>query len=147
MRYVDLNWNTDSERLNTTTYSQQENVMTDSVLTYRDCYNECKSLALEIIEDHKGECETLEVLMEYAWRSADDHEWVIYPYLAHEFLAAIAATLHTEAEDTLRDMGAKPESYDDYASQLTYWAINIWVSRFVEECLQEASQTQQIQGA
>ena len=110
--------------------------MTDSVLTYRDCYNECKSLALEIIEDHKGECDTLEGFMEYAWESADDHEWVIYPYRSHQFLAAIAATLHTEAEDTLRDMGAKPESYDDYASQLTYWAINIWVSRFVEERLQ-----------
>ena len=121
--------------------------MTDSVLTYRDCYNECKSLALEIIEDHKGECDTLEGFMEYACRSADDHEWVIYHYRAHQFLAAIAATLHTEAEDTLRDMGAKPESYDDYASQLTYWAINIWVARFVEECLQEASQTQQIQEA
>ena len=127
--------------------------MTDSVLTYRDCYNECKSLALEIIEDHKGECDTLEGFMEYAWESADDHLWVLYYYRSHQFLAAIAANafdngnLRYVAEDTLRDMGAKPESYDDYASQLTYWAINIWVARFVEECLQEASQTQQIQGA
>ena len=121
--------------------------MTDSVLTYRDCYNECKSLALEIIENHKGECDTLEGFMEYAWESADDHEWVIYPYRSHQFLAAINGDLRYEAEDTLKDMGATPESYDDYASQITYWAINIWVSRFVEECLQEASQTQQIQGA
>ena len=121
--------------------------MTDSVLTYRDCYNECKSLALEIIEDHKGECDTLEGFDEYAWESADDHEWVILYYRSHQFLAAINGDLRYEAEDMLKHMGATPESYDDYASQITYWAINIWVSRFVEECLQEASQTQQIQGA
>ena len=106
--------------------------MTDSVLTYRDCYDQCKSIALEIIEKHKDECDTLEGFMEYAWESADQHEWVIYYYRAHQFLAAIDGDLRAEAEVTLEDMGATPESYDDYASQLTYWAITIWVSKFIE---------------
>jgi len=105
------------------------------VLTYRDCFDFCKSLALEIIEAHKDKCDTLEGFMGYAagFESAylDDH--------SHQFLAAINRDLRLEAEDTLRHMGATPESYDDYASQLTYWAINIWVARFVEECLQEAA--------
>ena len=117
----------------------KENVMTDSVLTYRDCYDECKSLALDIIEEYKDECSEIEEFMEKAWEWVDQHEWVIYFYRAHQFLAAIDGDLRYEAEETLQDMGATPESYDDYASQLTYCAITIWVSEFIEESLKEAA--------
>ena len=113
--------------------------MTDSVLTYRDCYDQCKSLALDIIEEHKDECKEIEDFMDKTWEWVDQHEWVIYYYRAHQFLAAIDGHLRAEAEDTLQDIGSTPESYDDYASQLTYWAINIWVSRFIEESLESAT--------
>ena len=113
--------------------------MADSVLTYRDCYEECKALALEIIEDNQDECETLEDFMDKAHDYIDRHEWVIYYYRAHQFLAAVNGTLRAEAEETLHDTGATPESYDDYASQLTYWAITIWVREFIEESLEASA--------
>ncbi len=59
--------------------------MTDSVLTYRDCYDQCKSLALEIIEEHKGECNEIEDFMDKTWEWVDQHEWVIYYYRAISF--------------------------------------------------------------
>ena len=110
--------------------------MTDSVLTYRDCYDQCKSLALEIIEEHKDECNEIEDFMDKAWEWVDQHEWVIYFYRSHQFLAAIDGDLRYEAEETLHDMEPTIDSYDDYASQLTYWAITIWVREFIEESLE-----------
>jgi len=113
--------------------------MTDSVLTYRDCYDECKSIALEIIEEHKDECSEIEEFMEKAWEWVDQHEWVIYFYRAHQFLAAIDSNLRYWAEETLHAMEPTIDSYDDHASQLTYCAITIWVSEFIEESLKEAA--------
>jgi len=113
--------------------------MTDSVLTYRDCYDECKSLALDIIEEHKDECKEIEDFMDKTWEWLSQHEWVIYFYRAHQFLAVIDGDLRAEAEDTFQDMGGEAHSYDDCASKLAFWAITIWVSRFIEESLEAAT--------
>jgi len=112
--------------------------MTDSVLTYRDCYDQCKSLALEIIEEHKDECNKIEGLMYKTCEWVDQHEWVIYYYRSHQFLAAIDGNLRAEAEDTLH-IYSTPKSYDDYASQLTYWAIVIWVRELIKESLEASA--------
>ena len=113
--------------------------MTDSVLTYRDCYEECKALALEIIEDNQDECETLEDFMDKAHDYIDGHEWVIYYYRAHQFLLAVHSDIRAEAEDLFQDTCCEADSYDHYATLLTYWGLTIWVSNFIEESLKEAA--------
>ena len=109
--------------------------MTDSVLTYRDCYDECKSLAIDIIEEHKNECKEVEDFMDKTWEWLDQHQWVIYYYRSHQFLASITGQLLAEAEDMFQDTFGKAESYDDYASKLTCLAMYIWVQDFIEEIL------------
>jgi len=109
--------------------------MKDSVLEYRDCFAECEAIAQEIIEERRKDQDPSVSLLDDVWEHVDQHEWVIYYYRSHQFLASITGQLLAEAEDMFQDTFGKAESYDDYASKLTCLAMYIWVRGFIEEIL------------
>ena len=122
--------------------------MTDSVLTYKDCYEQAQSLALEIIEDNQDECETLEDFMDKAWEYVDNHEWVIYYYKAHQFVDALPHEYYDAAEELVEelhsvgsgeDRGLRIESFNHYASLLAFHGLTAWVSEFIEKALEEVA--------
>ena len=62
-------------------------------------------------------------LHDIAHEHADGSQYVIYYALAHEFVQALDGVERNEAETRIFDFEMKPESYDEYATQIAYFAL------------------------
>jgi hypothetical protein len=76
-------------------------------------------------------------LHDIAHEHADGSQYVIYYAQAHEFVQALGGVERNEAESHIVDCGMQPESYDDFAVQIAYWALYELIMEAVTEKLEQ----------
>lgn len=76
-------------------------------------------------------------LHDIAHEHADGSQYVIYYALAHEFVQALDGVERNEAETRIFDFEMKPESYDEYATQIAYFALYELIMEAVTEKLEQ----------
>ena len=77
-------------------------------------------------------------LHDIAHEHADGSQYVIYYAQAHEFVQALDGVERNEAESHIVDCGMHPETYDDFAVQIAYWALYELIIEAVTEKLEQA---------
>ena len=76
-------------------------------------------------------------LHDIAHEHADSSQYVIFYAKAHEFVQALDGAERNEAESHIVDCEMHPESYDDFAVQITYWALYELIVEAVTEKLEQ----------
>jgi hypothetical protein len=84
-------------------------------------------------------------LNDAAHEHADGSAEVIYHYQAHKLLAECSRSERAWAEESCDESGARPKSYDEYASLLAYYVVRQRYENEVREALEayrEAAQAE-----
>ena len=77
-------------------------------------------------------------LHDVAHEHADSSQYVIYYAQAHEFVQALDGAERNEAERHIAVYEMHPESYDDFAVKIAYWALYELIMEAVTEKLEQA---------
>ena len=76
-------------------------------------------------------------LFDIACQHADGSQYVIYHYMAHQFVAALSGAEQSEAEDQVADCyGGEYLDYDRQASLIAYFALQSLILEHVQEMLE-----------
>ncbi len=80
-------------------------------------------------------------LYDAAHEHADGSAEVIYYYQAHKLLAECSRSERAWAEESCDESGARPKSYDEYASMLAYYVVRTRYENEVREALESYRDT------
>ena len=75
-------------------------------------------------------------IWDIASEHADGSEHVIYYSKAHDFVRAMPSDVESEAVDQCHDCGIMPDSYDDWAVKIAYFALQRLIADAVYELLE-----------
>jgi len=90
--------------------------------------------AQEILEDLiSNELAWSDEASDYIHESVDGHENVIYYRQAHDLCQALEGDEERWALEWLEDVGCKPASYDDWATQIAYAALYTATADLLDE--------------
>ena len=81
--------------------------------------------------------EELDQLLDVCHQWADQSEHVIYYSNAHDFVRGLDGSDESNAVDHCHYSGLMPESYDDWAVKIAYFALVELIQQYVFELLDE----------